>query len=100
MKYYYKIFVDEGVDESLKSIKASDNFIKELNESSNFKGELEQDMKDFYVGYDVEKIRKGKSAWTWASHKYHYSTNWTFKGEVHPSRNAKVSKLKKLWESE
>lgn len=99
MKYYYKIFVKEGIEESLKCIKASDTFIKELTENSDFKFAVEQKLfEEFYVGYDVEKIRKGKSAWTWTPYKQLYSVNWNFRGEIHPHRKDKVNNLKKLWD--
>ena len=35
MKYYYKLFTKEGVEESLKSIKAPESFIKELKSYKN-----------------------------------------------------------------
>lgn len=100
MKYYYKIFVQEGVEESLKSIKASEKFIKELTESSNFKCYVEDGLTEFYVAYDVEKIRKGKSAWTWSSIKDYYRVNWTYKGEVHPKRKDAIKNLKEIWDNE
>ena len=99
MKYYYKIFVREGVEDSLKYIKANDAFIKELTEDSDFKECLNSKMTEFFVAYDVQKIRKGKSAWNWCPEKGYYSKgDWTYKGEVHPHRKDKISDLKKLWE--
>ena len=101
MKYYYKIFLNEDIEESLKYIKASDIFIKELKKNSQFIYILEEKMvNEIYVGYDVERIQKGKSAWTWSVHKQIYSVNWNFKGEVHPHRKNKVNQLKKLWDNE
>lgn len=97
MKYYYKILVSEGVKESLNSINVPESFIENLQNDADFKGELEQHMNEFYMGYDVERIRKGKTPWTWATHNYHYKTNWNFKGEVHPQRNDKIKQLKKNW---
>lgn len=97
MKYYYKIFVSEGVEESLKSIKATNDFIKELTNNSSFKSHLSQNMEYFYVGYDVEQIRKGKTAWTWCSVKDYYKVNYNFKGDVRPTRVEKIKKLKQLW---
>lgn len=100
--YYYKLFTKEGVEDSLKFIKAPETFIKSVIESSSFKFKTENGMEEFYVGYNIEKVRKGKSdeIWTWASHKEYYRKNWNYKGEVHPHRADKISKLKKLWESE
>jgi len=100
MKYYYKIFVSEGVKESLKYIKANDDFIENLIENSNFKFQLTKNMEFFYVGYDVDQIRKGKSGWTWCSVKDYYRVNWNFKGEVRPTRSEKINKLKMLWNDE
>ena len=102
MKYYYKIFIHEGVKESLQYIKAPESFIKKLEESSSFNGELEDHMKEFYVSYDIDQVRKGKpdEAWKWSSERDYFKVNHTFKGEVHPERSAKINKLKKLWENE
>jgi len=102
MKYYYKIFINEGYEESLKSINAPESFLKSLKESSSFNAHLEDGMTDFYVGYDIEKVRKGKpnDAWTWCSIKNYYRVNWTYKGEIRPKRKDAVNKLKKLWENE
>ena len=100
MKYYYKLFTKEGVEGSLKSIKAPESFIKELKESSSFKSQLEQNMEEFYIGYDVDQIRRGKPAWTWCSVKDYYRVNWNFKGEVRPTRSEKINKLKMLWNDE
>lgn len=101
--YYYKLFVKEGIEDSLKSIKAPDSFIKSILEnSSSFKYQIEEGMEEFYVGYNIEKVRKGKTdeIWTWASHKEYYKKNWNYKGEVHPHRKDKISKLKKLWDND
>jgi hypothetical protein len=88
----------EGVEESLRSIKASEKFIEELTKSSTFNDYIVYNkMEEFYVGYDVDKIIKGKSAWTWSNYKKIYSVNWNFKGEVHPNRKDKITELKKLW---
>jgi len=100
MKYYYKIFVSEGIEESLKSIKATKDFIEELTESYSFKSQLDQDMEYFYVGYDVEQIRKGKPAWTWCNVKDYYKVNYNFKGDIRPTRTQKINKLKQLWNNE
>ena len=100
MRYYYKIFVNEGVEDSLKSIKASEDFIKELTESADYKGYLEQKMTEFYVAYDVMKAKKGKSVWSWCPIKDLYKGDWTYKGEIHPQRKGKIDKLKKLWADE
>ena len=100
MKYYYKISTNENIEESLKSIKAPENFIKELIESTSFKGQLDQNMEEFYIGYDVEEIRKGKPAWTWCTVKDYYRVNYNFKGDVRPTRSEKINRLKKLWNNE
>ena len=100
MKYYYKIFVSEGVKESLKYIKADDDFIEILTENSNFKFQLTRNMEYFYVGYDVDQIRKGKSAWTWDEFNEHYRVNYNFKGDVRPTRSDKIKKIIQLWDNE
>jgi len=99
--YYYKLFVHDGVEDSLKSLKAPEEFIKSVMESTSFKYQLEDGMKEFYVGYNLEKIRQGKinDAWTWSSGKDYYRKNWNYKGEVHPHRKDKISELKKLWDT-
>jgi hypothetical protein len=100
MKYYYKIFVSEGIENSLKFIKVTEEFIKELTESSNFKFHLEQNMEYFYVSYDVEQIIKGKPSWTWCTVNDYYKVNYTYKGDVRPTRPEKIKKLKMLWDNE
>ena len=102
MKYFYKIFVNENVEKSLQSLNAPESFITELIFSADYKGQIEQGLTDFYVGYDLDKVRKGKisEAWTWCPIKKYYSVNGTYKGEVHPNRSEKINKLKDLWKDE
>ena len=102
MKYYYKLFVNEGVEVSLKSINATEYFINAINKSVSFNGQLEQHMTEFFVGYNVDIVRTGKidDAWSWSTTKDHYRGDWKFKGDVHPQRKDKINKLKKLWENE
>jgi poly(A) polymerase Pap1 len=101
MKYYYKIFVNEGAEKSLKHLKVSDDFVEDLLKDADFNYCL-NDLKisEFYISYDIERLKKGKSVWTWAPTKDYYKVNWNYKGEIHPERKEKINKLKQLWQNE
>ena len=84
MKYYYKLFTKEGLEESLKSIKAPESFIKEMLNIQKINKTLKNEP-FVYIGCDYSNEDE---KWKWSSYDNELGKdifekdNYIFKGEV------------------